>query len=127
VLVTGPRQSVLDESGVLVKRIAELEVPLRAVVVNRVHEAPAGGEVAPLLSELAAAGHPEAAVAWLARTQRNAVRLAELEHRRISRFAGALPGDLAWALVDELTHDLHAASDLDGVSDTLYSGDVSLG
>jgi anion-transporting ArsA/GET3 family ATPase len=128
VLVTGPRQSVLDESGVLADRIAELEIPLRAVVVNRVHAAPpSDGDASSLLSELGVAGHAEPAIAWLARTRRDAARLAEVERRRIARFAGALPRDLAWSLVDELSHDLHAASDLDRVAATLYSGDVAFG
>jgi len=119
ILVTGPRRQALDQAEPLVESIRSLEIPLRAVVLNRAHPmqvdvspARARVDVATLLRGPALAGYPEPVLAWLTRVYQDALVLADLEQRRADRFFERLPRDVARATVPELDRDLHTLADL---------------
>ena len=119
----GPNQLRLPR-----ETVTRLEVPLSAVVVNRVQRLavgeealPGSGEIAELIAEVGHAGATEVARDWLGRVWSEAERLAELETRRIARFRSELPLDLVCTTVPELDHDLHALDDLRAVADVLYA------
>lgn len=128
VLVTGPRQDVLDGARAMLETVTRLEVPLSAVVVNRVqrlaadgHALPDSRAIAELVEELGRAGASEGARDWLGRVWSEAGRLSELETGRIARFRSELPFDLVCTTVPELDHDLHALDDLRAVAEELYA------
>lgn len=130
VLVAGPDEQVLDQAEYLHKAMAEKEMPLRGVVMNRVHEAPAGRipSTDPGASgsegareafwanwsaavESVAAGHREAfdelrahEAGWTARARGDALR--------IELFRTLLPGDVPLVRIPELEADIHDVAGL---------------
>lgn len=124
VLVTGPRQDVLDGARQMLETVTRLEVSLAAVVVNRVQRAVRRAEpeaIAALVAALGRAGASEEGRAWLERVWAESIRLGELEARRVARFERELPPGVVAGAVAELDHDLHALDDLRGVADELYA------
>lgn len=117
VLVVGPGDRVLAEGDALVASIEAFNVPLRAVVVNRVHPLPEAERARPslpesLFTELAAAGVEAQVMSWLRTTWQEAIFTDQTERERLRRFAGAVPPAAAWAEVAELDHDTHSLQDL---------------
>jgi len=116
VLVTGPDEQVLGQSELLTEKVAFLGMPLRGVVVNRLHPLPAGAEERipqPVLEErisrlLAVNGtvDPEA-VAWLAGNHVAAQELATAETERRRAFEAGLPAGIVVQPVPEFEADVH--------------------
>lgn len=117
VLVVAPGDRTLAEGDALVASIETFDVPLRAVVVNRVHPLSEAERARPLLPEfiftdLAAAGVDAQVVSWLRATWQEAVLTDQTEQERLRHFAEAVPPTAAWAEVAELDHDTHSLQDL---------------
>lgn len=121
VLVVGPGERVLAEGDALMASIGAFDVPLRAVVVNRVHPLSEAERARPSLPEfiftdLAAAGVEAQVLSWLRTTWQEAILTDQTERERLRRFAEAVPPTAAWAEVAELDHDAHSLQDLAQVS-----------
>ena len=130
VLVTGPDEQVLGQSEMLTEKVAILGMPLRGVVVNRLHPLPpgAGQRVARKTLEerlarvLAAADivDPEA-VAWLASNHLAAQRLADTEAERRRTFEAGLPAGIVVQPVPEFEADVHDLLTLARFADVVCS------
>jgi anion-transporting ArsA/GET3 family ATPase len=116
VLVTGPDEQVLGQSETLTEKVAILGMPLRGVVVNRLHPLPAGADERlprPALEArigrlLAASGAVDAdAVAWLASNHLAAQALANAEAERRRVFEAGLPAGIVVQPVPEFEADVH--------------------
>jgi anion-transporting ArsA/GET3 family ATPase len=117
VLVTAPRQLVLDETRELAGKLAALPTPLAAVVVNRVHELPAVDR-AEARAVLAALGD-DAPARWLQAAWADALGEADDERAAVETFAGLVPPAVPIARVAEADHDLHSLADLAHVVEAL--------
>jgi anion-transporting ArsA/GET3 family ATPase len=115
VLVAGPDDRVLDESDYLQRRMAELGVPLRAVVGNRLAVCPqqpdtqSRAEAAVLLDGMDSG---ELARNWLLQLWDDAWRVSQGQELRLEAFEAQLPREVRVARVPEMDHDLHELSDL---------------
>ncbi len=117
VLVVGPGERVLAEGGALMDSIGAFEVPLRAVVVNRVHPLSEAERARPSLdesiySDLAAAGVEAQVQRWLRTSWQEAILTDRTERERLRRFAETVSPTAAWAELEELDHDAHSLLDL---------------
>ena len=122
VLVAGPGEQVLGQAEYLQGRMADKGMPLKGVVMNRVHELAGALERQPLLvgaEEVFAAiatakglAAPEALAAVLAGTGRDYVSRAQGDALRIELFRAGLPVGLPIAQVPDLSSDIH---DIDGL------------
>ena len=110
VLVAAPRQLVVDQTRVLVDKLAAQPTPLAAVVINRVHPVPAVDPLAAAeaLSKLG----DDPAARWLQRAWDDALAEARGERAVISTFSTMLPGDVPVVQLAEADHDLHSLADL---------------
>ena len=116
-LVVGPGERVLAQGDSLMDSINAFEVPLRAVVANRVHPLTDAERTRPELPEhiftdLATGGVDAEVLSWLRATWQQAVLTDNTEQERLQRFAEAVPATAAWAEVAELSHDAHSLLDL---------------
>jgi anion-transporting ArsA/GET3 family ATPase len=116
-LVVGPGERVLAQGDSLMDSIHAFEVPLRAVVANRVHPLTDAERTRPELPEhiftdLATEGVDAEVLSWLRATWQQAVLTDKTEQERLQRFAEAVPATAAWAEVAELSHDAHSLLDL---------------
>lgn len=116
VLVTGPDEQVLGQSELLTEKVAFLGMPLRGVVVNRLHPLPPGAEervprsaLEERLSSLLAANGTvdREAVTWLAGNHLAAQELATAEAERRRAFEAGLPAGIIVQPVPEFEADVH--------------------
>jgi anion-transporting ArsA/GET3 family ATPase len=117
VLVAGPGEQVLGQAEYLQGRMADKGMPLKGVVMNRVHELAGALERQPLLvgaeeafASIATAkglAAPEALAAVLAGTGRDYVSRAQGDALRIELFRAGLPVGLPTAQVPDLSSDIH--------------------
>jgi len=128
VLVAGPEEQVLGESEHLTAKMRELGMPLKGVVMNRVHPLP-GGDVAAtvadaraLLEPLIAGGVTPEVGAWLVDTYVAACTIARAEDVRREAFEEGLDPDVVIAAVPELEHDVHDLRALSEVVERLCDG-----
>ncbi len=127
VLVTGPRQLVLDETGAFVERMRAVDAELTGVVLNRAHPAPGctAAEAAAVLAELAATaaadGAGDPAVAWADAAWRDAEAEAAAEVAPVETFLAALPPGVAHAVIPDATRDVHSLADLAAVAARLWA------
>lgn len=117
VLVVGPGERVLAEARALMTSVGRFEVPLRAVVVNRVHPLSEAERARPSLpesiyTELGAAGVEAQVLRWLRTSWQEAILIDQTERERLRRFAETVPPRAAWAELEELDHDAHSLPDL---------------
>ncbi len=122
-LVAGPEEQVLDESEDLSARMAELGMPLKGVIMNRVHnelpdEQLVGEEpcAAPLETQLATLGLESAIRDWLLGVYGDARKTAYAESIRREAFELALDPAVALTAVPEMDHDVH---DLGGLAEVI--------
>ena len=121
VLVVGPGERVLADGDALMASIEAFDVPLRAVVVNRVHplsefERQQSALPESIFGELGDAGIDEDTVSWLRTTWQEVVLVDQTERKRLRRFRETVPATAAWVEVEELAHDAHSLQDLADVS-----------
>lgn len=126
VLVTGPRQLVLDETSAFVERMRAVDAELAGVVLNRAHPAPAAAAPAvdavfAALATLGAPGAPgDPAVAWARAAWADAAAEADAEAAPVQDFLAALPPAVPRAVVPEATRDVHTLADLATVAARLW-------
>lgn len=127
-VVTSPEEQVLGDAEYLSTKMAELRMPLRAVVVNRVHEefrpssrrtleAEDVGTVTGVLERTLGAT-PE--VATLARNFADYQALARGESLRMELFRGGLPRRVPLVRVPNFPHDVHDLAGLAGMHPHLF-------
>ncbi len=114
VLVTGPDEQVLDDTEYLSGRMEKLGVPLKAVLMNRLHVEPQGSDsshVSEYLSwlqhYLEAHGVDARARAWLVDAYKEACRLARVEAVRRDAFELGLGDTVVTAAVPDMGRDVH--------------------
>jgi len=132
VLVTGPDEQVLGQSEMLTEKVAFLGMPLRGVVVNRLHPLPAGADepiARPVLEQrlariLARSGAVEAGtVEWLAANHLAAQELANAETERRQVFEAGLPDGILVRPVPEFDADVHDLPTLARFADVVCGDD----
>lgn len=115
VLVVAPTPRELEGAAELQRTMKRLEIPLRAVIANRVHPVGSGGEVATtgaIDRALGRASSDEVVRAWLAGLWRASVLRARTERDHLGTFRARLPSGTAWAELPELARDAHSLADL---------------
>lgn len=109
VLITGPDAGVLTATGSLDARIRELQLPLRAVIANRMHpvagalEADGPDALQRVLARVRADPPPHA---WIDATCREAFARARGEEAGWQRLLASLPAHVEHAIVAELDRDV---------------------
>lgn len=116
VLVATPEEQVLEEAFSFCRKVGQLEVPLRAVVFNRVHE---GASLTSSSLDPAKLRRVVSSVIGPALRADSIVEnflrfdvLARGDHLRIAAFRKRLTGRPAVAMVPNFAEDLHAIGDL---------------
>lgn len=114
-VVASPETAALREASYFVERLAGDDMPLAALIVNRVHDDVATGldpdEVAAALKKLRAGKMADRATADLLAVHLERLRVAEREARERDRFAASHP-TVPQVPVTALAGDVH---DLDGL------------
>ncbi len=135
VLVTGPDEQVLSQGEILTEKMAALGMPLRGVVLNRLHPLPA---IAPEESDpaklrrdvdeiLKAVGVGDALIAdWLAANHSTAEAQARAEGIRREMFESGLPPGVEVTGVPELEADVHDLASLARLSRLICDGDEEI-
>jgi anion-transporting ArsA/GET3 family ATPase len=114
VLVAGPDERVLEDSEMLADRMKDLGMPLKGVVMNRMHAAEtlehafADEALASLEVTLSDLDVDDEVARWMASTYRNACAVARAEAIRREAFEGGLPSEIPVAGVPELRQDVHS-------------------
>jgi len=129
VLIAGPEEQVLGESDVLTTKMHDLGMPLKGVVMNRVHPMPAGGEggepdrsrVVSTIERLCEARIDRRTTAWLADVYGDACRIARAEEIRREVFEAGLAPDVKTVTVPEFEADVHDVRSLAEVARRLVS------
>jgi anion-transporting ArsA/GET3 family ATPase len=112
VVISSPEEQVLEDAEYLAAKMAELGMPLKGVVMNRVHpehEADAGtdpDDVPAVVALVARAVGPEAAKP-LVENFVDFQALARGEQLRIEQFRDALPAPAPLVEVPNFSHDIH--------------------
>lgn len=132
VLVAGPGEQVLGQAEYLQGRMAEKGMPLKGVVMNRVHELSGaldrpmhGAEVEEALAHIAEkAGleKAEALAGTVAGTGRDYIARARGDALRIELFRAGLPEQLPVAQIPDLSADIHDMEGLRGLHLYLFPG-----
>jgi anion-transporting ArsA/GET3 family ATPase len=126
VVVSSPEEQVLGDAEYLAGKMAELRMPLKGVVMNRVHAelrpARRGGldpddteAVARLVAPVAGPAAPELCANFAAYQA-----LARGEHLRIEQFRSGLPPRVPVALVPNFTRDVHDLATLASMHEHLF-------
>jgi anion-transporting ArsA/GET3 family ATPase len=123
VLVAGPDEQILGESEIFAQRMAELGMPLKGVVMNRLHgcvgDAVSAVDADDLTASLISQGVSADIAQWLVRTHCDTRRIAESEEMRRESFERGLPESVAVAAVPEFEHDVHDLADLAKIAELL--------
>jgi anion-transporting ArsA/GET3 family ATPase len=126
VLVAGPEEQVLGESEQLTGKMLALGMPLKGVVMNRIHPVPAGGEhshdlksIVATLAPLARCGVTAECVRWIAENYVSSCTIAHAEEVRREAFESGLGSEVARVAVPEFDRDVHDLTALMAVADRL--------
>lgn len=119
VLVAGPRQLMLEETGAFLDRLHEVDAELGGVVLNRAHLPPAAAPDA-IAAQLDALGEGEPA-RWVREAWADAVAEAAAEHEPVARFFDALRPEVARAVIPDAARDVHSLAELAGVATRLWA------
>lgn len=128
VLVAGPEEQVLGESEHLTTKMSELGMPLRGVVMNRVHPLPGAAELAvppEQLRDHLAGTCPDLdaeAIDWLASAYLDGCTVARAEDVRREVFEAGLPQDIVMVAVPEFERDVHDIAALAAVAARICDG-----
>lgn len=115
VLVAAPMAREIAGADELARTMGALGVPLRGVVINRMHPLPGADDAIaqPAIDHALAEASPDPEVQrWLRTTWEAARAIARAERHRVGALAAELPNDTAWVEVPELEHDAHSLADL---------------
>jgi hypothetical protein len=128
-LVTGPDEQVLGQGELLTEKMAALGMPLRGVVLNRLHPLPDGAsedddrdalarDIASLLGEV---GVENASVArWITENHGAAIAQARAEGIRREMFEDGLPPAVVVKGVPELEGDVHDVASLGRLASIIF-------
>lgn len=127
VVVSSPEEQVLGDAEYLAAKMAELRMPLKGVVMNRVHaelrrhrraqiDPDDLDAVGALVARAVGARDAGALVANFADYQ----QLARGEQLRIEQFRGALPKRVPFVVVPNFTRDVHDLATLAGMHPHLF-------
>lgn len=137
-LVAGPDEQVLGQAEYLVEQMAARGMPLKGVVMNRIHpwletdddeeldESAIAAAIRPwVVSSLGGtrSGHVQRLTTALAANFVRHQARARGDALRMEVFREALPVDVPVALVPDLTHDVHDLGGLFGLHRYLFGGD----
>lgn len=132
VLVAGPGEQVLGQAEYLQGRMAEKGMPLKGVVMNRVHELSGALDPQPRLDGVEEAltamaeqerlANPAALAGTLAGTWKDYVYRARGDALRIELFRAGLPGELPVAQIPDLSSDIHDIQGLRSLHMYLFPG-----
>jgi anion-transporting ArsA/GET3 family ATPase len=132
VLVAGPGEQVLGQAEYLQGRMAEKGMPLKGVVMNRVHELPGALDPQPRLDGVEEAltamaeqerlPNPAALAGTLAGTWKDYVYRARGDALRIELFRAGLPSELPVAQIPDLSSDIHDIQGLRSLHMYLFPG-----
>jgi anion-transporting ArsA/GET3 family ATPase len=137
-LVAGPDEQVLGQAEYLVDQMSQRGMPLKGVVMNRVHpcietdedeeldEVAVGEAIRPWVTaslKSAAAADAERVAAQLARNFVRSEARARGDAVRMEVFRGGLPEEVPVAEVPDLTRDVHDLRGLLGLHRYLFAGD----
>lgn len=134
VLVTGPDEQVLGQGEMLTEKMAALGMPLRGVVLNRLHPLPDGAmeedDPAKLREEIALLLEPRglhdaAIVDWLTKNHTVAQAQARAEAIRREMFESGLPEGVIVEGVPELEADVHDLASLARLATLICDGRVT--
>ncbi|MBI5504873.1 MAG: ArsA family ATPase [Deltaproteobacteria bacterium] len=133
VLVSGPDEQVLEDADELASKMRTLGMPLKGVVMNRVHAVPAGlddddathAALGRIDAALQSAGIDGDARAWLVTTLEGVRVQAAAEAVRREAFEAALPAGVVVASVPEQGRDVHDLSALATLGGLLEGSDVA--
>ncbi len=121
-LVAGPEEQILDDSEYLESRMRELGMPLKGVVMNRVHDEPADEEgeqwddyIFSLVGYLEDHGITRPVQNWMIEVYEDARRTAHTETIRREAFQMGLDEAVEIVSVPEMDRDVHDVSGLLGV------------
>ncbi len=131
VLVSGPDEQVLEDADGLAASMRALGMPLKGVVMNRVHAAAPGlddeamtaAALGRIVATLGVAGVDAEVSAWLESTLESARVQAAAEAVRREAFEDALPADVAFVSVPEQRRDVHDLASLAALGD--FFGETS--
>jgi anion-transporting ArsA/GET3 family ATPase len=132
VLVTGPDEQVLGQGEMLTEKMAALGMPLRGVVLNRLHPLPeiVAEEVDPVklraavVEILDAVGIDDARIAdWITANHVDAEAQAGAEAIRREMFESGLPPGIETTGVPELEGDVHDLASLARLSQLICARD----
>jgi anion-transporting ArsA/GET3 family ATPase len=122
-LVTSPRRDAVDEAEYFAARLAEMDTPVDALVVNRVHPRFGEGNAAALRSRATTLRALDGAGDRLARWYENLSdfrEVAEHEHQQFEPVIERMPG-AAVAFVPYLARDVHDFEALHEVGTHLFA------
>jgi anion-transporting ArsA/GET3 family ATPase len=126
VLVAGPEEQVLGESEHLTTKMRELGMPLKGVVMNRVHPLPGSTDVAispdaveDMLAPLRERGVSSEVLVWLIETYVASLTIARAEEVRREAFESGLEAGIAAVAVPEFDHDVHDLGSLAEIAESL--------
>jgi anion-transporting ArsA/GET3 family ATPase len=139
-LVAGPDEQVLGQAEYLVEQMSQRGMPLKGVVMNRVHpcletdgdeeldEAAVGAAIRPWVASAlgrrrGASGDVERVVGDLARNFLRHQARARGDAVRMEVFRGGLPEEIPVAEVPDLTRDVHDLGGLFGLHRYLFRSD----
>ena len=131
-VVAAPEEQVLGDADYLSTKMAELRMPLRGVVLNRVHAEyrsadPTGDEFGPedlaLVTAAVAQALGDTTASALADNFVDYQVLARGEQLRIEQFRDGLPPTVPVAVVPNFTHDVHDLTGLAGMHAHLFPGE----
>jgi len=132
VVVSSPEEQVLGDAEYLTAKMAELGMPLKGVVLNRVHAeygAARRREIDPddadAVRELVARAVGPAAAPALSENFSDYQTLARGEHLRIEQFRTALPRRTPVVLVPNFARDVHDLGGLAGMHAHLFGADAT--
>ena len=113
VLVAGTEEQVLGESESLTTKMIDLEMPLKGVVMNRVHPLPGSDpelddeQASTIVAALTEEGLAPDAAGWLVANYRAAAMVSNSEAVRLETFEEGLTKDVTVVTVPEMNGDVH--------------------
>lgn len=130
ILIAGPEEQVLDESEYLGARMAELGMPLKGVIMNRVHPEPFDDDAAGLddpyivqiRAHMDALGIESTVADWLLELYEDVCKTAYAESIRREAFEFGLAEEVTLAAVPEMDRDVHDLHGLAEIVSFLSSG-----
>jgi len=118
-IVCGPAGEPIEEAGYLREKLEDLDLPLGAVVVNRIHEGGEGASRAETTKALIGAGASKDLAGRIVTSFADRNALAERDEENIDRLSGEI-GDAPLIRVPEQSDEVHDLAGLLGLGSHLF-------